>query len=83
MREKNEQVRNARSLYSEYKILESRLKHSNLPKIEIDYTTNMINSIKSRIDFSLLESHKKTDIQENEYSDYNDFSRDKRWRNKR
>jgi len=67
-RERNEDVKTAKSLYREYKMLQNRLR-DDTPEIEKAYTLNMINSVKSRINFSLLESKKKT-VEEDEYSRY-------------
>jgi hypothetical protein len=68
MRESNE-VKTAKSLNAEYQRLLKRANTPNLPKSEVNYTMNMVNKVKSRINFDLLNPKKNSEI-EDEYESY-------------
>jgi hypothetical protein len=67
MKRQPEDIRTAKSLYAEYKMLLKRANNPAIPKIEQEYTMNMVNRVKSRINFDLLNPQKK---QQNEYEEY-------------
>jgi hypothetical protein len=64
----NEDVRTAKSLYAEYQRLLKRADNPIIPKIEQEYTMNMVNRVKSKINFNLLTPKKKE--KEKEYEEY-------------
>jgi hypothetical protein len=65
----SEEVKTAKSLNAEYIRLLKRANTPNLPKSEVNYTMNMVNRVKSRINFDLLNPKKKSET-EDEYEQY-------------
>jgi hypothetical protein len=67
MKERNEDVRTAKSLFAEYTRLKKRAEVPGIPPIEKEYTMKMVNTVKSRIDFRLLAPHKKEEPKDDVY----------------
>jgi hypothetical protein len=68
-KEKNTDLQTAKSLHAEYQMLLKRATREGISPIERDYTMNMVNRTKSKINFELLKPHKKSE-NENSYEDY-------------